>query len=100
MNLHMSVYVYICRANFEVSSIVLKCFRQAGIFKPPSPPSPPTPFLRQSEALKSPPGLGLNNNIVDIEKLDGICSPTFVVDDFSGLFLNPSIFSTKDLRSA
>ena len=44
--------------------------------------------------------MSLNNNIVDIEKLDGICSTTFLVDDFSGLFLNPSIFFTKDLRSA
>ena len=33
----------------------------------------------------------LNDNIVDIEKPDGICSATFVVDEFSGLFLHPSI---------
>ena len=29
----------------------------------------------------------LNHNIIDIEKPDRICSPTFVVDKFSGLFL-------------
>ena len=46
-------------------------------------------------------------NIVDIEKSDEICSPTFVVDQLSGLFLHPSIFTSifilpfiKDLRSA
>ena len=37
----------------------------------------------------------LNYNIVDIEKQDGICSLTFVVDEFSGLFLHLSIFSIK-----
>ena len=37
----------------------------------------------------------LNDNIVDIEKSDGICAPTFVVDEFSGLFLHPSVFSIK-----
>ena len=31
------------------------------------------------------------NDIVDIEKADEICSLNFVVDDFSGLFLHPSI---------
>ena len=41
----------------------------------------------------------LNNNIADIEKPDGICSPTSVVDKFSRLFLHPSIFSNKVLRS-
>ena len=35
----------------------------------------------------------LNDDIVDIEKPDGICLPTFVVDKLSGLFLHPSIFS-------
>ena len=35
----------------------------------------------------------LNEDIVDIEKPHGICLLTFVVDDFSGLFLHPSIFS-------
>ena len=29
----------------------------------------------------------LNDDIVDIEKLDEICSPTFVIGKFSGLFL-------------
>ena len=42
----------------------------------------------------------LNDDIVDIEKPDGICLPTFVVDEFSGLFLHPSIFSIKHSRSA
>ena len=41
----------------------------------------------------------LNDYIVDIEKPDGIFSPTFVVDEFLGLFLHPSIFSIKHLRS-
>ena len=35
----------------------------------------------------------LNKDIVDIKKPDGICSLTFVVDEFSGLFLHQSIFS-------
>ena len=34
----------------------------------------------------------LNGNI----KPDGICSLTFVLNEFSGLFLHPSIFSVKD----
>ena len=42
----------------------------------------------------------LNDDTVDIEKPDGICLPTFVVNEFSGLFLHPSIFSVKDPRSA
>ena len=42
----------------------------------------------------------LNEDIVDIEKPDGICLLTFVVDEFSGLFLYPSIFSITHLRSA
>ena len=42
----------------------------------------------------------LNKDIVDIEKPDGICSLTFVVDQFSGLFLHPSIFSIKHSKSA
>ena len=37
----------------------------------------------------------LNDDTVDTEKLDEVCSPTFVVDEFSGLFLHPSIFSIK-----
>ena len=42
----------------------------------------------------------LNNDIVNIEKPDGIYSLTFVVDEFSGLFLLPSIFYIKHSRSA
>ena len=34
----------------------------------------------------------LNQYIVEIEKPDGICLLTFVVDEFSGLFLHPPIF--------
>ena len=36
----------------------------------------------------------LNDYIVDIEKIDGMCSPNFVVDEFS-LFLHSLIFSIK-----
>ena len=42
----------------------------------------------------------LNDDIIDIEKPGGICSPTFVVDEHSGLFLNPSTFSIKHSSSA
>ena len=42
----------------------------------------------------------LNNGIVDIEKSDGISLPTYVVDEFSGLLLHPSIFSIIHSRSA
>ena len=42
----------------------------------------------------------LSEDIVDIEKPDGICSLTFVVDEFSRLFLHPSIFSIAHSRSA
>ena len=42
----------------------------------------------------------LNDDILDIEKPDGICSPTFVGNEFSVLFLHPSIFSIKHSRSA
>ena len=42
----------------------------------------------------------LNDNIVDIEKPDGICSPNFAVDEFSGLLLHTSIFTIKHSRSA
>ena len=41
----------------------------------------------------------LKKYIVDIEKLDGICSLTFIVTEFSGLLLHPSIFSIIHLRS-
>ena len=42
----------------------------------------------------------LNDDIEDIGKPDGICSPTFVLNEFSGLFLHLSIFSIKHARSA
>ena len=35
----------------------------------------------------------LNEDIVDIEESDGICSLTFLADAFSGLFMYPSIIS-------
>ena len=34
-----------------------------------------------------------------MEKPDGICSPIFVGDEFSGLYLHLSIFSIKHSRS-
>ena len=37
-----------------------------------------------------------NVHIVDIEYPEGICSPSFAVDDVSGLFLHPSTFLIKD----
>ena len=40
----------------------------------------------------------LNDDIPKIEKPYGICSLTFVVDEFSGLFSHPSIFSIKHPR--
>ena len=42
----------------------------------------------------------LNDNFVESEELNRICLLNFVVDDFSGLFLHPSVFSIKDSRSA
>ena len=42
----------------------------------------------------------LNEDIVDIEKPDGICSLNFFADEFSGLFLHPLIFSIIHSRSA
>ena len=42
----------------------------------------------------------LNEDILDIEKPDGICWLTFAVEEFSGLFLHPSIFSIIHSRSA
>ena len=42
----------------------------------------------------------LNEDTVDIGKPDGICSLTFVVDEFSGLLLHPSIFFIINSRSA
>ena len=42
----------------------------------------------------------LNDDIVDIDKPDGIWSSTLVVDGFSRLYLHPLIFSIKYSRSA
>ena len=42
----------------------------------------------------------LEEDIVDIEKPDEICSLTFVVDEFSESFLRPPIFSMIHSRSA
>ena len=42
----------------------------------------------------------LKEDIADTEKPDGVCSLTFVVDEFSGLFLHPSILSIIHSRSA
>ena len=41
----------------------------------------------------------LNEDIVDIEKRDGICLLIFVADEFLELFLHPSIFSIIQLKS-
>ena len=54
-------------------------------------------FFMQSLPLSS---MLLNEDMVDIEKHDGMSSFTFVVDEFSGLFLYPSIFSIIHSRSA
>ena len=40
--------------------------------------------------------MSLKDDVVDIEKSDGICSLAFVVDNFLGLLLHPSVFSVKD----
>ena len=40
----------------------------------------------------------LNDDIVDIEKPDGICSQKFIVDELPELILHPSIFSIKHSR--
>ena len=42
----------------------------------------------------------LNDDIIDIEIPDGICSLVFVADGFSGLSLHPSVCSIIHLRSA
>ena len=42
----------------------------------------------------------LNEDVVDIEKPDEICSLTFVVDEFSRLFFHSSIFYVMHSRSA
>ena len=41
-----------------------------------------------------------NVHIVGIEYTQGICPPTFAVNDFSKLFWHPSIILIKDSRSA
>ena len=46
-----------------------------------------------------PISMSLSDDIVDIENPDGIC-PYFYRRCFSGLFLDPSIFTIKDARSA
>ena len=43
--------------------------------------------------------MSLNDDIVDIENHNGICSSTFAVDEFSGLSLHASVFPIKDSRS-
>ena len=49
-----------------------------------------------------PFSVSLNEIIIGIETLDGICSPTLVVNQFSGLFffLHSSIFAIKHSTSA
>ena len=42
----------------------------------------------------------LNEDIVDTEKPNGICSLTFAVDEFLGPFLHPSVLSIIHSRSA
>ena len=42
----------------------------------------------------------LNDDTVGIEKPDGICFPTFVVNAFLRLFLHTSIFPIKRSQSA
>ena len=42
----------------------------------------------------------LNDDVVDIEKPDEICSPIFVVGEFSKLFLHLSTVFFKDSSSA
>ena len=59
-------------------------------------------FFKHLKNLQSLPlhtswlfSLPLNDNIVDIEKPDETCLPTFVADLFSGLFLHPPIFCQR-----
>ena len=40
----------------------------------------------------------LNGGIIDIDRRDGICSLSFVIDNFSELFSHPSIFTIQDSR--
>ena len=44
--------------------------------------------------------ISLNDNIVDTERSDGICSITVTVDDVSGLLLHRSILFIKHSGSA
>ena len=44
--------------------------------------------------------LFLNEDIVGIEKHDRVCSLTFAVDEYSGLYLHPSVFSIIQSRSS
>ena len=55
-------------------------------------------FLMQSLPLYTSwlSSMLLNDDIVDIKKSDGICSPYFVIVKFQ----HPSILSIKDSRSA
>ena len=55
-------------------------------------------FFIQSLPLQIPclVSMLLKEDIIDIEKPDGICSLTFVVGEISGLFLHPSIFLLKN----
>ena len=41
----------------------------------------------------------LNDDIIELKKTDGICSPTFVIDVLPKLFLHSSNFSIKHSRS-
>ena len=41
-----------------------------------------------------------SDGIVEIEKLDEKCLPTFVTNEFSDFFLHPSIFSIKNSKFA
>ena len=41
-----------------------------------------------------------NAHIGDIKYTHGICSPTFLADDFLKFFLHPSVFLIKDSRPA
>ena len=42
----------------------------------------------------------VNDDIVGIEKPYEICSLTFFVDDFSGLYLHVPVFTIQDSKSA
>ena len=42
----------------------------------------------------------LNDDLIEIEKSNGMSSPNFAVDNYPGLFLHPSIFSLEHSGSA